>query len=203
MNPDSVHTKPVRLRERLRDETARAILDAAEAVLSEEGLAARMERIAERAGVAVGTLYNHFQDRKALVEALSCSRKESFLARLDRALAEGEGRPVREQLRALLGAVAEHAQAHGRYLSMLVQSGEGPAQPHSHGSFVVEFQRRADLLVARGVAAGELREDRAQVFGMALIGIVRVANVRVLQGEATWEQLTEPLVELFVEGTRR
>jgi AcrR family transcriptional regulator len=203
MNSNSAHAKPVRLRERLRDETARAILDAAEAVFSEEGLAARMERIAERAGVAVGTLYNHFEDRKALVEALSCSRKEAFLARLDRALGEGESRPVREQLRALLGAVAEHAQAHGRYLSMLVQAGEGPAQAHPQSSFVVEFQRRDDALVARAVAAGELREDRARVFGLALLGMVRVANVRVLQGEATWGELTEPLVELFLQGARR
>jgi hypothetical protein len=68
---------------------------------------------------------------------------------------------------------------------------------------VVEFQRRADALVARAVAAGELREDRARVFGLALLGMVRVANVRVLQGEATWGELTEPLVELFLQGARR
>jgi AcrR family transcriptional regulator len=202
MNPDSSPAKPVRLRERLRDETSRAILDAAEEVLSQDGLGARMERIAERAGVAVGTLYNHFQDRKALVEALSCSRKESFFARLDRAAREGEGRPMREQLRALLGAVAEHSQAHGRYLSMLVQAGEGPAA-HPRNSFLLDFQQRADALVARGIASGELRDDAARVFGLALIGMVRVANVRVLEGGATWEELTEPLIDLFLQGARR
>ncbi len=203
MNPDSVHTKPVRLRDRLRDETARAILDAAEEVFSEEGLGARMERIAARAGVAVGTLYTHFQDRQALVEALSCSRKASFFARFDRALREAEGRPIREQLRAVLGAVAEHAKAHGRYLSVLVQAGEGPAHPHPSNSFVVELQRRTDELVAQGVAAGELRPDDAGFFGLALIGMIRVANVRVLSGEATWEQLTEPFIDLFLRGAAR
>lgn len=203
MNPDSGHIKPVRLRERLRDQTARVILEAAEEVFSEEGLGARMERIAERAGVAVGTLYNHFEDRQALVEALSCSTKESFFARFDRAFEQCEGKPIREQLRAILGAVAEHGQAHGRYLSMLVQAGEGPAQAHPRNSFVQELQRRTDALVARGVASGELRADEVGFFGLALIGMIRVANVRILSGEATWEQLSEPFVDLFLRGAGR
>jgi len=75
MNQDSDIAKPVRLRDRLREEANRAILTAAEEVFSEEGLGARMEQIAARAGVAVGTLYNHFQDRGALVNALACSTK--------------------------------------------------------------------------------------------------------------------------------
>jgi AcrR family transcriptional regulator len=57
------HHPPPRLRERLREEAARAILAAAEEVFATDGLQARMERIAEQAGVAVGTLYNHFEDR--------------------------------------------------------------------------------------------------------------------------------------------
>jgi AcrR family transcriptional regulator len=203
MNADSPHTRPVRLRDRLRDETARAILGAAEEVLSEEGLGARMERIAERAGVAVGTLYNHFEDRQALLEALSCSTKQSFFARYDRAVTACEGLPVREQLRAVLGAVAEHGKAHGRYLAMLVQAGEGPAHPHPRNSFLTELVRRTDELVARAVAAGELREDAAGFFGLALIGLIRVANLRILSGGATWDELTEPLIDLFLRGAAR
>jgi AcrR family transcriptional regulator len=202
MNRNSTPERPVRLRDRLRDETARAILDAAEVVLSEDGLGARMEQIAERAGVAVGTLYNHFQDRKALVDALSCARKSAFFERCDRALAASEGRPIRDRLRALLGAVAEHGKAHGRYLSMLVQAGEGPAQALPRNTFATELQRRVDDLMARAVGAGELRADQAGVFGLALIGMIRVANVRVLAGESSWEELTEPLVDLFLRGAR-
>src|SRR5438477_203996 len=72
------------LRERLKGETQRAILEAAEEVFGESGLSgARMEDIAGRAGVSVGTLYNHFKDRDALLKDLIVARREELLARLD------------------------------------------------------------------------------------------------------------------------
>lgn len=203
MNMDSSNAKPLRLRDRLRDETVRAILDAAEDVLSEQGLGARMEQIAARAGVAVGTLYNHFEDRQALISALACSRRDAFFARLDAALAASKAKPISDQLRAFVRAVAEHAQAHGRYLSMLVQSGEGPARASPAKSLIADLIARADAIVARGVASGELRAEAGEVMGLALVGSIRAANVRVLEGGATWEPLIEPLVDLFLRGARR
>ena len=60
-----------RLRERFREETRRALLAAAEQTLARDGLAnARMETIAQAAGVAVGTVYNYFSDREQLISAL-------------------------------------------------------------------------------------------------------------------------------------
>ena len=203
MNPSSSIEKPVRLRDRLRDETSRAILSAAEEVFSEEGLHARMEQIAARAGVAVGTLYNHFQDRQALAAALSCSRREGLFARLDQALKAAEGRSIREQLRAFLSAVAEHARAHGRYLTMLVQAGEGPARANPGRSVLDELAARAEVVVQRGVAAGELRQEAEGIHALALVGMVRAASARTLSGGVGWEALTEPLIDLFLRGAQR
>ena len=63
------------LRERLKGETQRAILEAAEEAFGQSGLnGARMDDIAARAGVSVGTLYNHFSDRDALLKALIVQR---------------------------------------------------------------------------------------------------------------------------------
>jgi len=203
MNTDSTNERPVRLRDRLRGETDRAILAAAEEVFSQEGLGARMEQIASRAGVAVGTLYNHFEDRRALVAALSCSRREALFARLDAALAAEVGKPVREQVRAFVAAVAEHSRAHGRYLSMLVQAGEGPANPLPGKTMLAELVARADVLAARGVASGELRPEHEDLFGLTLVGMIRVFNARILEGSASWEALGEPLVDLFLRGAAR
>lgn len=50
------------------------VIDAAQAVFSERGPDARMEEVAERAGVAVGTLYRHFPNKEALLEALIAER---------------------------------------------------------------------------------------------------------------------------------
>ena len=106
MNRDSAKkaTAP-RLRTRLREATTEAIRAAAEQVLGEQGFGARMEDIAERAGVSVGTLYNHFEDRTALLRELLRLRREDLVARLDETLAEVRGRPFRAQLERVLTVV--------------------------------------------------------------------------------------------------
>ncbi len=202
MNSDSEIAKPVRLRDRLRDETNRAILEAAEHVLSEDGLGARMERIAARAGVAVGTLYNHFRDREALASAVACATRESLFGRLDAAVAASSGRPIREQLRAFIGAVAEHSKAHGRYLTMLVQAGTGPASAKPGRQVLDELFARADVVGLRGIQAAELRPGAREILPLALVGALRTASVRVLEGGVTWEALTEPLIDLFLRGAQ-
>jgi AcrR family transcriptional regulator len=50
------------------------VIDAAQVVFSERGPEARMEEVAEKAGVAVGTLYRHFPNKEALLEALIAER---------------------------------------------------------------------------------------------------------------------------------
>lgn len=58
----------------LRADAARnrgRLLAAATAVLGEQGLDAPLEEVARRAGVGIGTVYNHFPDRAALVRAVS------------------------------------------------------------------------------------------------------------------------------------
>jgi AcrR family transcriptional regulator len=192
-----------RLRDRLREEAAKAILEAAEQVFSEEGLGARMERIAERAGVAVGTLYNHFEDRHALIEALSCSRRGTFLARLDAALQATEGKPVRAQLEAFLAAVAEHAKEHGRLLHALVEAGEGPARMKPHSSILHAFIARAEILVGRAIASGELRREGAELHATALVGMARAGLVRAIEGSLSWDKVTTCVVDLFLRGAGR
>ncbi|NUU21523.1 MAG: helix-turn-helix transcriptional regulator, partial [Streptomycetaceae bacterium] len=46
------------------------LLDAADAAFREHGTEASLEGIARRAGVAIGTLYGHFPNRRALAAAL-------------------------------------------------------------------------------------------------------------------------------------
>jgi AcrR family transcriptional regulator len=59
------------LRERKRERTRQAILAAASALLARRGLReTTMEEIAARAEVAVGTLYNYFGSKTALLRAL-------------------------------------------------------------------------------------------------------------------------------------
>lgn len=193
---------PARLRDRLREETARAILAAAEEVFASEGLGARMERIAAQAGVAVGTLYNHFEDRKALVAALVRSRREALLSRVDDALAAASGAPTEAQLRAYLSAVEEHVRVHGPLLGVLMQAGEGPGDPRPPKTLLDDLVRRANAIVDRGIAAGELRPDTARIFGLSLVGLARAVMLRTMHGEGA-PGAADAVLDLFLRGAAR
>jgi len=66
----------------------RQILDGARQVFSELGYErASVDQIAERAGVSKATVYNHFQDKKALFFAAVVENCEGFSHGLDRCLA--------------------------------------------------------------------------------------------------------------------
>ena len=104
--------KPPTVRARLRLETNAAILDAAESVLAERGLTGgRMEEIAERAGVAVGTMYNYFKSREALLRTLLDSRRQDFLQRLDESLLEA-GPSFQDQLHVYVHSTLGYVLAH-------------------------------------------------------------------------------------------
>ncbi|GAA3208530.1 TetR/AcrR family transcriptional regulator [Dactylosporangium siamense] len=71
----------------IRSDAARnraKVLEAAEAVLDEHGLSARMDEIAHRAGVGVGTLYRHFATKEALYQAIVTSRVDLLLEQATR-----------------------------------------------------------------------------------------------------------------------
>jgi len=64
------------------------LVAAAREVFAEQGVDARLDEIASRAGVGTGTLYRHFPTREALVEAIVAERIGEFLALAQHALTE-------------------------------------------------------------------------------------------------------------------
>lgn len=74
----------------LRADAARnraRLVHAAAAVFAERGLDAPLEVIARRAGVSIGTLYNRFPNRQALIDAVLPDRIADLLRVGDRAVA--------------------------------------------------------------------------------------------------------------------
>jgi AcrR family transcriptional regulator len=196
----NVASRRPRLRERLREEAGRAILAAAEEVFAEQGLAgARMEQVAARAGVAVGTLYNHFRDRDALLAAVRRSRREALLARVDDALARTRGEPVEPRLRAFAAAVLEHGREHGRFLAALVQAGEGPARGTRPGeSLVAALVSRAEGVLAEARRRGEVRPG-GPAQALAFVALTRAALLHALEAPGGDDEAAA-MVELFLRG---
>jgi len=90
-------------------ETVRAILEATVQILDREGLdAATTTRIAEVAGVSIGSLYQYFSHRDAILSALQDREFERTLAFIQKVLADGnlDEEPL-ETVRAVLRGLAD------------------------------------------------------------------------------------------------
>ena len=87
-------------------QTVASIVEAAAQILEKGGLPAfTTNAVAERAGVSIGTLYQYFADKNALVMALARNEMEAALADVARAL-QGEIDPsVEGRIRAMVRAI--------------------------------------------------------------------------------------------------
>jgi AcrR family transcriptional regulator len=178
------------LRQRIRETTAQAILTAAEEVFANKGLhAAHMGEIAALAGVAVGTLYNHFADRDALLAGLLEDRRAEMLARIDEVLrnvASPSTTPTgfRDRLRVFLLAVLTHKQAHRRFFQILMQGEIGryqetfPLACNVPTATMQEVFSRLDKLMRQGVRARALRADIADLAPVLFMGMIRSIMIR-------------------------
>jgi AcrR family transcriptional regulator len=100
-------------RQRRAEETVSAILEGAAQVLEAGGSAGfTTNRVAERAGVSIGTLYQYFADKGELLRALAERQTTLTVADVARAL-RGEGEAsLEDRVRAAVRAIV-HA-FHGR-----------------------------------------------------------------------------------------
>ena len=135
--------------------TVSAILDGTVRVLEQEGSdAATTSRIAEVAGVSVGTLYQYFANRDAILDALQDREFDRASEMMGRILARGAYATDREVARAVIEGLLE---LHG-------------AAPTLHRLLVVEGLRVTPT-------------ERVQAFDNRIIALVRsflnLANVRI------------------------
>jgi AcrR family transcriptional regulator len=80
MGAPTPETASERRRQRQREDARRAILDATEALLIEQGIDAfSMRRLVERCGYTAPTIYHHFGDKKGLLETLLEERFQQMI----------------------------------------------------------------------------------------------------------------------------
>lgn len=136
-------------------ETDRAerILTAALDLFVERGFhGTSVPSVAERAGVAAGTIYHYFESKEALVNALYKQWKAEISTRVITNFPID--RPVREQFRVIWERMADFALAHPKELAFL--------ELHHHGSYLDNESRRI--------------ENQVIDFGTEMLGRAQVAE---------------------------
>lgn len=142
------------------------LLEAAAAAFA-QGSPVSLESIARDAGVGIGTLYRHFANREALVEAVYRAELAEVAAASGQLL---ERHPPREALRRWMDRYASFVAAkRGMAESLHAMFDSGAMRPtHTRDSIV----GAVDLLLRAGVADGSLRaEVPADDVVSSLIGI--------------------------------
>ena len=160
------------------EETVTTILEGAAQVLEAGGLAAfTTNAVAERAGVSIGTLYQYFADKNALIRALAERELQATLARVRQALLgeidpTAEGR-VRVMIRAMITAFRGRQRARKAVLQALLSRGGGVELMAPVAAFLAETEARIGQPPQRVFATLDSRQ--LFVLSRALMGAIRAA----------------------------
>lgn len=118
------------MKQRAREAAGIALLEAAEHVAAERGIdQTSIAAIAERAQVAVGTLYNYFPDRESLLAALFKWRRDEMVPRLVAAAADAalDG-PFEQRLRQFMLSVARAFDGFRRFCRVAMSADQSTTQ---------------------------------------------------------------------------
>ena len=190
-----------------REKVRRRLLEAAAAHFAERGLeGAQVDAIAVAAGFAKGTVYNYFASKEELFAEVLI---EGCRAAVQRYAASPYQGSVRECLRAL--AAADVAVLHEEEGFMKVVVREAMSFDPRTYPLILEhmapFLSQVQQVLARGVAAGEISDDRpAAQLALSFVGFLVLLYVQHWGSGGAWpavEEIPELAVTLFLDGAAR
>lgn len=169
------------------------VLEAAEIVLARDGVAAKMEKIAQQAGVGVGTVYRHFQTKETLIAAIMRARLSSLVAE---ATVLGEAPDPGPALFAFFTRMVTQSRTKRTFSDALAAAGIDIA-PQTRGAGL-ELQAALEVPLRRAQEAGAVREDVDVKELTALMAGVSAAAERV-----GWdEEVQDKALALVFDGLR-
>jgi AcrR family transcriptional regulator len=178
-----------------------AILDAAEQLIAKHGLhGAALVQIAKRAGVAVGTLYNYFTDRDALIRALFESRRATLRPRLLAAIDTGKELAFEPRLRGFVRAVFEAFESHRSFLKLAI---ENEHLKPSASTTPQDLLAGVRDLVAAGVRDGVIAADKAELLPLVITATIKSIAVHRIQAGGELAGDADAIVEILLDGARR
>ncbi|MFL6240345.1 MAG: TetR/AcrR family transcriptional regulator [Actinomycetes bacterium] len=185
-----------------RADRARVVLEAAEEIFAERGLArASMAEIAARAGVTKPVLYDHFGSKDGLLAEVIRRAGEELRAALQTAVAAADSPAdaLARGLRTYFEFIEKHALS---WTTLLTEGGGSPA-----GTEALESVRREQAAYIAALIAEQLlpeRRDAAAIYAQAVIGacerlaMLRAAHVDPAELDA--ETVAARLMDLFWLG---
>lgn len=147
------------------------LLDAARELLAEGGYpAASISALARRAGIATGSVYNHFSSKQELLAAVFRHVAGHELTAVREAVRAHSG--AGEQLRALVEVFSYRALRSPRTAWALLAEPVDPLVEEERLTYRRGYHLLAETVIVAGISAGELPPQNAQLSAAAVIGAV-------------------------------
>jgi AcrR family transcriptional regulator len=166
------------------------LLEVAKTAFAELGADVSLEEIAKRAGVGIGTLYRHFPNRGAIIEAVYRQEIERLSdAATELAKTSGPVDALRDWMRLFVGHIATKK----LIAPALNEIVGGPSDLYAASS--VRMKAAITMLVDRAVASGDIR------LGLEPLDLLRaLAGVANVWGSADWEPGALRLIDILIAG---
>jgi AcrR family transcriptional regulator len=182
-------------RQQRSQETVDCILDATARVLCTTGYDhASTNRVAMAAGVSVGSLYQYFPSKEALVAALVERHVEQMTSLVKRKLAEVASAPLEDAVRTMIESMFEAHAVDPRLHKVLIE------QVPRIGKLerVVGVEREVEALVAVFLDArrSELRRTRLAAVAFVVCNVVEAVTHAAVLAELPAEKAREVAAEL-------
>jgi AcrR family transcriptional regulator len=152
------------------------ILEAASRILDKDGVEAlTTNRMAEVAGVSIGTIYQYFDDKKSILDALAeqelQAMSDAVMAALQGSAPVTPGDRIRAVVRAVMNAYGGRTRVHRLLMQHVLARGKGSPVPGMLEA--IKSMSSRDGIVDAGQRAHTLSETDAFVLTHAFGGIMR------------------------------
>jgi AcrR family transcriptional regulator len=183
-----------------REETRRAILDATEALIVEDGYEGfSMRRLAARCGYAAPSIYHHFGDKQGLLDAVVEERFQLVLDRLHRV---GGRRDPADTVRAMMGEFVQFGLENPDHYKLLDVPRPADAPAPASGQRLRELlhEQLEELSAAGRLTAGSV-DEAAQFLWCLISGVLRL---QVVHPSGDWSpRLAEFSLDTALRGLMR
>ncbi len=187
-----------KLVERRKDVMKNGIYKAAVELLTREGLdSMTMDRVAEEAGVAKGSLYNYFRNKTDLLEFVYEKTVEPIEHRVVEIMSTDA--PARDKLRDMFRSVFEYLDMRRGLFNFLFNEQalhKLIAKPHSVG------RRSLIQLVQQGIEEGDFRPIEPEFHATLIFGAVREFSDERLAQKEPWpvDKMVETTLAFCLHG---
>lgn len=153
-----------------------AVVEATEKVLAEEGAEGlTTTRVAEVAGVSVGSLYQYYPSKESLIAAVIERRIEDDVRWMDTVLPQLAGQPLRVIVRQCLERVVPLFRAETALYRAILAHMESVSRDDVVAAMVAEGTRRFAAMLGRMPIAPDSADRAAWIVVTALVALVRGA----------------------------